>query len=48
MMKEATHYMKGMELEVAKFNIAAYQLYKKLGFKIVMDKEATFEMYWRK
>jgi len=48
MMKEATHYLKGMELEVAKFNIAAYQLYKKLGFKIVMDKEATFKMYWRK
>ena len=48
LMKEAPQYNKGIELEVIKFNTATYQLYKKLGFKIVMDKEATYEMYWRK
>lgn len=48
LMKEASQYNKGIELEVIKFNTATYQLYKKLGFKIVMDKEATYEMYWRK
>ncbi|MGE7110554.1 GNAT family N-acetyltransferase [Lysinibacillus sp. NPDC047702] len=48
LMKEASYYIKGINLEVVKFNTAAYQLYEELGFKFVMDKETTYEMYWRK